>query len=314
MTVDILVIGGAHIDRRGHLFGHTKMGASNPGRWMEEPGGGGFNAACNLARLGHSVRLISPRGGDAAGEQVSAAAERLGIDDRPVVFLDRATPSYTAILEDDGNLVIALADMALYDLFSARRLRARTTRESLADTRAILCDANLPAETLTALGNFTASNGVPLSAIAISPAKATKLLPGLHNLDHVFMNANEAEVIAGRRAADPAEWPLLLQKAGLKAGTITAGSGMTIAFDEDRAIALSPPPVSGIADVTGAGDAFASGFLSARLDGGSLDLALRMGTAAAALTLLSPHATAESLSADLLDTHLALVPEPEFLS
>ncbi|PZU85612.1 MAG: carbohydrate kinase [Shinella sp.] len=314
MTVDILVIGGAHIDRRGHIFGQTKMGASNPGRWMEEPGGGGFNAACNLARLGHSVRLISPRGGDAAGEQVAAAAERLGIDDCPVVFLDRATPSYTAILEDDGNLVIALADMALYDLFSARRLRARTTRESLASTRTILCDANLPAETLTALGNFAASNGVPLSAIAISPAKATKLIPGLHNLDHVFMNANEAEVLAGRRAEEPAEWPLLLRKAGLKAGTITAGGSMTIAFDGDEVMALSPPPVSDIADVTGAGDAFASGFLSARLGGGTLDLALRMGTAAAALTLRSPRATAESLSPDLLDTHLALVPEPEILS
>ncbi|MGO8078165.1 PfkB family carbohydrate kinase, partial [Rhizobium leguminosarum] len=38
--------------------------ASNPGTWFEEPGGGGFNAARNLARLGFQVTMISPRGGD----------------------------------------------------------------------------------------------------------------------------------------------------------------------------------------------------------------------------------------------------------
>ncbi len=314
MTVDVLVIGGAHIDRRGRLFGPAKMGASNPGRWIEEPGGGGFNAACNLARLGRSVRLISPRGGDPAGERVSAAAERLGIDDCPITFLDRVTPSYTAILEEDGNLVIALADMALYDLFTARRLRARTVRESLASARMILCDANLPSETIAALADIAASKGVSLAAIAISPAKATRLLPCLERLDHVFMNANEAEVLAGRRAVDAVEWPDLLRRAGLKAGTITAGGDMTIAFEKDRVIALTPPPVSDIADVTGAGDAFAAGFLAARLDGASLDIALRTGTAAAAVTLLSPQATAENLATDILASRLELVPDAEILS
>jgi len=138
---DILVVGGAHIDRRGRLFGPTRMGASNPGDWLEEPGGGAFNAASNLARLQRRVRLIAPRGGDPNGERVAAAAERAGIEDCPIVFLDRTTPSYTAILETDGNLVIALADMALYDLFSPRRIRARSMRESLAAAGRVLCDA-----------------------------------------------------------------------------------------------------------------------------------------------------------------------------
>jgi sugar/nucleoside kinase (ribokinase family) len=56
MTVEILAIGGAHIDRRARISGDTKPGASNPGRWFEEPGGGVFNAARNLARLGRAVR------------------------------------------------------------------------------------------------------------------------------------------------------------------------------------------------------------------------------------------------------------------
>ena len=151
MTVEIVAIGGAHIDRRGRLFGDTKPGASNPGHWFEEAGGGVFNAACNLSRLGRAVRLIAPRGGDAAGQIVAEAAARAGLDDQPVIFLDRATPSYTAILERDGNLVIALADMALYDAFSARRIKARSLRDSLAEASHVVTDANLRADTLTAL-------------------------------------------------------------------------------------------------------------------------------------------------------------------
>lgn len=313
MTIEILAVGGAHLDRRARISGDTKPGASNPGRWFEEPGGGVFNAARNLARLGHAMRLIAPRGGDAAGQAVADAAERAGIEDWPVVFLDRATPSYTAILENDGNLVIALADMALYDAFVARRLRARSMRESLTVARHLLCDANLPPETLSALAASAARLGRGVSAIAISPAKVVRLRGAFPDLDHLFMNGAEAEAIAGRRAERPEDWPDLLRACGLRGGTVTSGGGRTIAFDAERAAVIEPAPIDAIGDVTGAGDAFAAGFLHSRLAGDDLRACLRHGTACAAITLASPHATDENLSAARLDMQLSLVPEARFL-
>ncbi len=104
----ILVMGGAHVDRRGRIAGETAPGASNPGAWFVEAGGGAFNAARNLARLGHRVRLVSPRGGDADGDIVAAAAEAAGVEDTPFIFLDRATPSYTAIIEREGDGYVGL--------------------------------------------------------------------------------------------------------------------------------------------------------------------------------------------------------------
>ena len=173
----ILILGGAHIDRRGRISGDTAPGASNPGTWKQEAGGGAFNAGRALSRLGHRVTLISPRGGDAEGDAVSAAAEAAGVIDRPFTFLDRRTPSYTAILERDGNLVIALADMELYRLFSPRRLTIRAVRDDVDAADVILTDANLPAETLAALGHMAAEHNKPSafrrpkwSAIAISCA------------------------------------------------------------------------------------------------------------------------------------------------
>jgi pseudouridine kinase len=313
MSFDILAIGGAHIDRRGRLFGETKPGASNPGQWFEEVGGGVFNAACNLSRLGHRVRLIAPRGGDPAGQAVTEAAQRAGLDDCPVVFLDRATPSYTAIIERDGNLVIALADMALYDIFSARRLRARSTRDSLDAAGHVLCDANLPGTTITALADETSARGIGLSAIAISPAKVLRFREALPRIDHLFLNVAEAESLTGKTADRPEDWPTLLRLAGLRGGSVTSGGRVAIAFDETSAAAIEPSPVAEIADVTGAGDAFAAGFLKARLAGGDLCEALRQAVATASITLASRHATEENLTPQRLETQLALVPRARFL-
>ncbi|APG84658.1 carbohydrate kinase family protein [Sinorhizobium americanum] len=311
---EITVLGGAHIDRRGRISGTTVPGASNPGTWFEEAGGGGFNAARNLARLGHRVRMISPRGGDPAGDLVAAAAAAAGVIDCPFIFLDRKTPSYTAILERDGNLVIALADMDLYALFSPRRLRQRATREVLAASDLVLTDANLPQETLTALIDAAAGTNRILAGIAVSPAKVVRYGQSLAGLDLLFMNDAEARVLTGAEAADVEEWPSLLRSAGLAAGVVTRGGKAAVAFDREGACLATPPALPALADVTGAGDALASGFLAARLDGIGLAGCLRHGIAAAVLTLHSPLAAAEEMSADNLARVLTLVPEPQMLS
>lgn len=314
MTKKILVLGGAHIDRRGRIFGETAPGASNPGAWFEEPGGGGFNAARNLARLGFHVRLVSPRGGDPAGEMVAEAASLAGIDDRPFVFLDRKTPSYTAILEHDGNLVIALADMELYKLFVPRRLAVRAIRDAFEATDLVLCDANLPTDTLSAIAARASACGKPVAAIAISPAKVVRLKPCLESIDYLFLNEAEAAALTESRPDDPRQWITGLRALGLKSGVITRGKRELIAFSQDVVVSLQPPVVNDVADVTGAGDSLAAGVLAALLAGYDIREAVRHGAAAAAITVQSPFATAENLSPALLKTMLALVPEAAILS
>ena len=310
----ILVMGGAHVDRRGRIAGETAPGASNPGTWFVEAGGGAFNAARSLAGLGVKVRLVSPRGGDPEGELVAAAAVAAGIEDTPFVFLDRTTPSYTAIIERDGNLVIALADMELYRLFSPRRLQQRAMREAIADAGLILTDANLPAETLAAMAGAAAAASVPVAGIAISPAKVERFGPSLRALAFLFMNEAEARALTGQTPADPADWPKALRAAGLAAGVVTRGGKGVIAFDAARAITLTPPAIPALGDVTGAGDALASGFLSAHLAGHDLAEALRQGVAAAVITVRSPHAAAEEMSQAALAAALSLVPDAEWMA
>ncbi|WP_099866648.1 carbohydrate kinase family protein [Pararhizobium haloflavum] len=304
----ILVIGGAHVDRRATLSGPTEMHASNPGTWREETGGGAFNATRALSRLGADVCLVAPRGGDIHGVAVSDAAAAAGIDDRPITFLDRATPTYTAILDEHGDLVVALADMALYDLFGPRQFDRRSMREAIVSADHVLVDANLPARTIERLAARCGEFGRPLAAIAISPAKVMRLEGVLPSLSVLFLNEREAAALADRAAARPQDWPAILRQCGLRAGIVTRGAMPAIAFDGHQAWMVEPPLRQHVVDVTGAGDALAAATLVGLIAGMALPQALRRGCAAASHVVGADTCAPSDLSLERLDALLSEVP------
>lgn len=296
-----MAIGGAHIDRIGRLHAPHRPGASNPGSWETMPGGGVFNVARNLSRLGHEVTLVSLRGGDAAGEQVAHAADEAGVIDAPITFLDRSTASYTAILEPDGNLVTALADMAIYDMIAPRRLLTARFRDKVNACEMILCDANLPAATLETLGLIARKTGKPLVAVAISPAKVIRFADALPDLDMLFMNQAEARTLTGE------DVPTIehLRDLGLPGGTITSGPDPVVLFTPQSKQILTPLPLPELADVTGAGDALASGVLDGWLRQLPPEGWLPRGVALARMTAAVRGPVHNGLTAELLNRAVA---------
>ncbi|AZO76109.1 MULTISPECIES: carbohydrate kinase family protein [unclassified Mesorhizobium] len=301
----ILALGGAHIDRRGQVSGVYVPAASNPGIMREDVGGGVFNALRSVVKRGVSASLLSVRGGDAAAETVAAAIAGAGIDDLSVVFLDRTTPSYTALIDGEGELIVGFADMGLYDLAFPKQIRRAKVREAIAGVDAILCDANLPTAALERL--VAQAGGVPVFAIAISPAKVVRLAPLLGNLSLLFMNRREAAALAG---ADMSGRNLVdaLKRVGLAAGVVTAGSAPVLGFDQSGVFAIDPPAPRRVADVTGAGDALTGAAVAALLRGLPLRAALREGVAAAMLAIESAEAVPSFTAASFAQA-LALVPE-----
>lgn len=304
----LLAVGGAHIDRRGRVSGTYIPGTSNPGVLAEEVGGVVFNALRNAMRRGVSASLLSVRGGDAAGDRVARAIADAGIDDLSAVFLDRSTPSYTALLDRDGELIAGLADMGLYDLAFAKLLARSKVRESIAASDAILCDANLSEAALARL--VASAGGKKMFAIAISPAKAVRLAGLLDGIFCLFMNRHEAARLADTEGADIAEAVARLRAKGLQSGVITAGGEAAVGFDAHGAFSIAPPRARKIVDVTGAGDAVAGATTAAMMQGVALRDALREGLAAAMLTVESQAAVANFSSREFADA-LALVPHAE---
>ncbi len=305
----LLAVGGAHVDRRGRVSGIFVPGASNPGTMSEDVGGGVFNALRNAAQRGVSASLMSVRGADSAGENVARAIAEARIDDLSAVFLDRATPSYTALVDRDGEVLAGLADMQLYELAFDKQLRRSKAREAVAAADAVLTDANLPAAALARLAGLAA--GKRLFAIAISPAKVVRLAGVLESVACLFMNIREAASLsATTETAGPAALAGRLRALGLAAGVITAGKGNVTGFDPDGVFAIAPPDAGPVADATGAGDALAGVTVAAMMRGAPLRRALREGIAAAVLTIRSPLAVAEISDRELAEA-TALVPETQ---
>ncbi|TPJ66518.1 carbohydrate kinase family protein [Mesorhizobium sp. B2-7-1] len=301
----ILALGGAHIDRRGQVSGTYVPAASNPGMMREDVGGVVFNALRSVVKRGVSASLISVRGGDAAADTVASAIDNAGIADLSVVFLDRTTPSYTALIDAEGELIVGLADMALYDLAFPKQIRRAKVREAVGAADAILCDANLPTAALERL--VALAGDQPIFAIAVSPAKVVRLTPLLDHLSVLFMNRREAAALVGGELSGEALVDAL-RRISLNAGVVTAGGAPVLGFDGIGIFEIAPPAPRKIADVTGAGDALTGATVAALLRGLPLRAALREGVAAAMLAIESPQAV-PSFTAGNFTQALALVPE-----
>ena len=302
----LFAVGGAHLDRRGQSLVPFVPGASNPGIMREEAGGGVFNALRLAVQRGIAAEILSVRGGDRIGEAIGAAIVAAGIKDGSVVYMDRATPSYTAILDEHGDVVAAIADMALYELALPGQLRRRKVRDAIAAADAVFCDANLPATALVRLAERAA--GRQLFALAISPAKAPRLLPIFANLTCLFMNRREALALTGLAATARLEdIHAALRERGLAGGVITNGGAATLAFCGDDACSIEPPATDGIADVTGAGDALAGATIAALMQGVAFSEAVRQGMTASMLTL-KIHSASPRFTPEAFDAALARIP------
>jgi pseudouridine kinase len=305
----LLAVGGAHIDRHGRMTGPYMPGASNPGVLVEAVGGAVFNALRAAARHSIKASLISLRGGDAAGEMVARALAEVRIDDMSAIFLDRATPSHTALLDRDGALIAALADMRLYDMAFAKQIARSKVRDAVKASDAVLCDANVPEAGLELLA--TLSPGKPLFGIATSPVKAARMSGILRQLACLFMNAQEAAGLAGLEMEDVAGTARRLKELGLQRGVITVGYGDVLGFDAEGAFSIFAPPPRTTARATGTGDALAGATIAALLHGAPLRSAIRQGLAAAMLA--SKAGVSATYSNRAFAEMLALVPEAQEL-
>ncbi len=281
-------IGAAHLDRIARASGPVALGSSNPATVAASPGGVARNVAENLARLGSEVRLISRVGDDEAGRFVLAQTRVAGVDVSEIEIVSgAATAGYTALLDPAGGLVVAFADMAIYDGFDGAWLA-----EAAADATRWFVDANLPSAALEALAARKPA-GTFLAADAVSVPKSERLRGILPALDLLFVNRDEARTLSG--LADPEAAAARLRAEGVDAVVVTLGAeGALVAGKDGTATLASYKAVPG--DVTGAGDALIGATLDALAGGRPLVPSVRRGIAAASLTIAHPGAVRPDLA------------------
>ena len=298
----VACFGAANLDRKLRSVKALVMGTSNPARQDESFGGVARNIAENLARLGTPVSLMTVVGDDAAGQALLAHAEAAGIDTRDTLKLDHAcSGTYTAVLDAHGEMVLALADMALYDALGADVLAARAPRALPA---LMVADLNLPHDTLAALLVEARRDAVALVMVAVSQPKMARLPQRLDGLRLLILNLGELETRVGtplRTDADFAAACALVQAQGVRDVIVTRGSDGVL-YTRAGGIGFLAARPAQVVDVTGAGDAFAAAVCWSLFHGSEdLELACRRGLALSAMTLACEQTVCPAVRPGCLD-------------
>jgi pseudouridine kinase len=298
----IVCLGAANLDRKLRSNATLKMGTSNPARQDESFGGVARNIAENLARLATPVSLITVIGDDSSGSALLAHAEAAGIDTRGTLKLQGiCTGTYTAVLDDHGEMMLALADMALYESLTPEFLATRQPQRMVGALT--VADMNLPKETLASLLEDARRDAIPLVIVAVSQPKMARLPEDLRGLRLLILNQGELETRAGhalKTEADLLAACRLVQSQGAQDVIVTRG-GTGVVYTSAGGIAHLEAPDAHIVDVTGAGDAFSAAVCWSMFHGSEdLLLACRRGLRLSAMTLECEETVCPYLSADIL--------------
>ncbi|MGL5929480.1 MAG: carbohydrate kinase family protein [Dermatophilaceae bacterium] len=199
----VVVVGGAVLDTKVRTTSAPVSRTSNPGTASWSAGGVARNVAENLARLGTPVTLLTAVGEDPAGDLVLARTAKAGVDCRHVIRTPHPTGSYTAVLDDTGDLVLAVADLRATD--ELRPADLDTLPALLDGAGALVVDANLDVEVVSWALDAAAAAGVPVVLEPVSVSKAARLAPALRPerpVHTVTPNVDELAALVGRRIGE----------------------------------------------------------------------------------------------------------------
>lgn len=283
-----LVIGAASIDVVGRLQRDLEAGTSNPAHIRTSFGGIARNVAENLARLGQPVTLLTAVGEDQVGDQLLWDTANAGVNiDHVLRIPEHPTGSYLATISSVGELAYALDDMRAVASLTPEYLRQQ--RKLFGEASALFMDANLPPETIATAISFAKEAKLAVCVDPTSTALASKFQPHLSDILLLTPNSNEAAILC-QQPVDKSD-----REGGLGAAKhlVTQGVDFAIVTLAEFGVSYATSETSGhiraikteIVDPTGGGDALCAAVIFALLNEISPDEAVRLGIAAASLTL-----------------------------
>lgn len=275
-------------------------------------GGCAVNTGIALAKLGVRTAVMGKVGEDGFGDYIINTLHRYHIDTAGVLRDRVANTSATMVMiGPDGersfiHYLGANAELRAADIDLALAARGRIlhiaghnlmSKFDGADAATIL-QAARQRGVATSLDTAWDSTGRWFSLIE----------PCLPHIDYFVPSFEEASRIAGR--SDPAEVARFFLDYGMKLVALKMGEQGCYVTDGREAVRLSAYPVTPV-DTTGAGDAFAAGFLAGIIQGWDLERTARFANAVGAMCVTAIGATSGVKS---LDETMAFLQQMESLT
>jgi pseudouridine kinase len=299
----VLVIGAAGTDMVGRLKSNLRPHTSNQAQIRFSFGGAARNVAENLLHLGTPVTLMTVLGLDEPGDRLIEAIREAGANVDPIIRSTHyPTGTYLAVINADGKLEYGLDDMRVLSELSPQHIHSQ--EELFKQSSLLFIDANISKETLRTIMSVAKKANLTVCADPTSQDLAVKLLPYLRNLRLVVPNGGEAAILCRKEsnvntrkeAIDAAK---CLVSEGVEIAIITMAE-LGVCYATSETSGFVPPVRTHIIDPTGAGDALTAAVLFGLLNQMPIDDAVRLGVAAASMTLTYRGAVVPDLSLEKL--------------
>ena len=284
------MIGDVMVDVVCRLDGPIALGSDAPGRIEFGYGGSGANVAAWAAvaqGAGAPPVLAGRIGADERGRAAEEELRATGVETRLAVDHELPTGTCVVLVGPDGERSM-VPDSGAND-----RLADGDLPDELLVEGAHL---HLTGYTLVRDGSRAAGRAAIARArerglsVSVDPSSAALLTPAFVDelawVGLLMPNAEEAAVLSGEEDAERAALVLARRIAEIVVTLGSAGALWTDGRKTCRVDAESATPL----DTTGAGDAFAAGFLVSRLSGAGPEDALRAGCRLAAAAVRTPGA------------------------
>ncbi|GAB3846940.1 sugar kinase [Micromonospora andamanensis] len=252
-------------------------GSDTPAAIRSTGGGQAANTASWLAAQGVPVTLVGAVGDDGAGRDrvaeltaagVDCAVERVAGSATGTVIVLTVGDERTMVTERGANVRLAPGhvDAALAGTPDATHLHLSGYTLLDPESRPAGLRALAGARERGLTTSVDAASAAPLRAVGTAA-----FLDWVREVDLLLVNVDEATVLAG--GLEPAAQGRALTAAARRV-VVKRGAAGAVWVDRDATIVTSSAHRVAVRDVTGAGDAFAAGLLSAWLAGATPDGAL----------------------------------------
>lgn len=280
----IAVLGSTNMDLVAYVATAPRRGETVTGHaFRTVPGGKGANQAVAAARSGAVVSMIGAVGEDDFGVRLRDALAGSGVDTGGLRTVGGESGTAHIVVDDEGGnaiVVVPGANGTVHDL-------AEGDEQRIAAADALLLQLEIPLPGVLAGARAAHEHGV---RVVLTPAPAQALPDELLAVtDLLVPNEYEAEVLTGKSDPYDAASALL---SFVPEVVITLGAKGSVYAVRDAAPVHVPAPRVEAEDTTAAGDTFVGALAVAHGEGRAMPEAMAWASAASALSVQRPGASA----------------------
>jgi ribokinase len=245
-------------------------------------GGGGTNTAATFAKQGFRTAFCGAIGPDISGLEIVRELKHFKIDTRFVVKKKERHTNNSIIISDvAGQDRTILVYRGASDILDDKDIKWNKIKKAkwfyLAPLSGLLCD------NFEKIVNFAKENKIK---VAVNPSMKQLSLPAqqlkniLQKVDILFLNQEEASFLTKIKFEDEQDIFKKIDEICPGIAVMTRGGEGVVVSDGKYLYSALPEPDRRIVDTTGAGDSFASGFLSDYIRyNGNIEKAIQLGLA-----------------------------------